>query len=144
MNRTAALLAVTVAAVGVAAPSALAAPKKKPISKSYSINVPTPDPSNFAQQGYSVCAQNVPQSFHIEEFKVPAAGTLQVDMSGFVGDHDLLLMDNGKEELAFSGNTEIPNETVSVKFKKPTTVYIVGCNWAGGPTANMKYVFSFK
>lgn len=147
MNRTAALLAVTVAAVSVAAsaaPSALAAPKKKPITKSYAIATPMPDPTNLAG-GYSVCAQNVPGSFHVEPFKVPARGTLHIELSGFTGDYDLLLMDADKEELAYGGTSDVTgSEIVDMGFKKATPVSIVGCNWAGGPTAKVSYTFTYK
>ena len=149
MKRTAALLAVTVATAGVAAPAALAAPKKKPITKTYEITVPTPDPTNYAGSGgvdgYSVCAQRVPQSFHTETFKVPAAGTLHVELTGYTGDMDLLLMDKDKEELAFGGSDGVnDSEVVDIKFKKATTAYIVGCNWAAAPTATVTYKFTFK
>ena len=144
MNRTAALLAVTVAAAGIAAPSALAAPKKKPITKSYATTTPMPDPSNYAG-GYSVCAQNVPQSFHIEEFKVPAKGMLHVELTGFTGDHDLLLVDGEGEELAYGGASDVTgSEIVDISFKRPEKVQIVNCNWAGGPTAKVTYTFTFK
>ena len=150
MNRTAALLAVTVAAAGIsAAPAALSAPKKKTVTKTYTITVPTPDPTNYAGTAgvgkYSVCAQNVPQSYHVEEFKVPAAGTLDVTLSGYTGDMDLLLMDAEKEELAFGGSDGVSDtEQAVVKFKKATTAYIVGCNWAAAPTGTIKYVFTYK
>jgi hypothetical protein len=33
---------------------------------------------------------------------------------------------------------------MEVRFKKPTTVTIVACNWSGGPTANVKYTFTYR
>ncbi len=150
MKRTAALLAGTVVLVGIAAPQSIAAPKKKPITKTYTATAGTPDPTNFlglaTGGGYSVCAQNVPGSFHTEVFKVPAAGTLKVELTGYVGDWDLLLMDAAKEELANSGLTDVQGapEVLAVKFKKATTASIVACNWAGGPTGTVKYTFTFK
>jgi hypothetical protein len=145
MKRTAALLAVTVAAAGLAAPSALAAPKKKPITKSYTPTTPMPDPTNYAQQGYSVCAQNVPESFHVEEFKVPANGSLHIELTDFTGDHDLLLMDGEGEELAYGGASDVTgSEIVDMRFKKAEKVQIVNCNWAGGPDAKVTYTFTYK
>ena len=143
MNRPA-VLALAVLAVGTAvAPGALAAPK--PVSKTYTATAPMPDPSNFAGQGYSVCAQNVPQSFHLEEFKVPAAGTVKVVLTGFQGDWDLLLMDGKGNEMAYGGAIE-PGapEIAQVKFKKAGEVQIVACNWAGGPTGEVTYTFTPK
>jgi hypothetical protein len=145
VRRVAALTAVAVAVVGAAAPS-LAAPKRKPITKTYTATAPTPDPSNFAGAGYSVCGQNVPGSFHTEVFAVPAAGTLKVSLTGYVGEWDLLLMDGDDREIGASGVLGVmgEEELVSVKFKKPSTAKIVACNWAGGPTGSVTYTFTFK
>ena len=145
MNRTAALLAVTCAAVAVAAPSALAAPPKK-FSKTYTTTTPMPDPTNFVPGKYSVCEQTVPGSFNTEPVKIPGKGSLHVELTGYTGDYDLLLMDADKEELASSGQTAVRGEPeiVDVSFKKPTTVYVVNCNWAGAPTSKVSYTFTPK
>lgn len=143
MNRTAALTLVALAAATVAAPGAIAAPKK-PITKTYTATAPMPDPTNVAG-GYSVCAQNVPQSFHVEEFKVPAAGTLKVVLTEYQVDWDLLLMDAKDKELAGSGSGGVGEpEALQVKFKKPGVVKIVACNWSGGPTGKVTYTFTYK
>jgi hypothetical protein len=142
MNRPAVLALAVLAAGTVVAPGALAAPK--PITKTYTATAPLPDPTNVAG-GYSVCAQNVPQSFHTEPFKVPAAGTLKVELTGYQGDWDLLLMDGKGNEMAYSGELE-PSapEITQVKFKKAGQVQIVACNWAGGPTGEVTYTFTYK
>jgi hypothetical protein len=145
MNRTAALVVASLAVAAVAAPPALAAPKKKPITKTYAVTAPAPDPSNYAMQGYSVCAQNVPSSFDKQTFQVPAAGTLAVELSGYTGDWDLLLEDSDDSELAAGGSSGVSDvESVDVRFKKAQKVSIVACNWAGAPTASVKYTFTFK
>ncbi len=146
MNRTAALLTGTVALVAIAAPQSIAAPKKKPITKTYTATAVTPDPSNFAGQGYSVCGQNVPGSFHTEVVKIPAAGTLKVELKGYVGEWDLLLMDGADQELAYSGILDVTGapEVLAAKFKKAAVAKIVACNWAGGPTGTVTYTFTFK
>jgi hypothetical protein len=142
MNRTATLTIACLAAATVAAPGALAAPK--PITKTYTATAPTPDPTNTGG-GYSVCAQNVPQSFHVEQFKVPAAGSLKIELTNYQVDWDLLLMDDKKKELAGSGSGGVGGpEVIQVKFKKPTAVQIVACNWSGGPTGTVKYTFTPK
>ena len=145
MRRAVALVTVAVALAGAAAPST-AAPKRKPITKTYTATAATPDPSNFAMTGYSVCGQNVPGSFHTEVFEVPAAGTLKVSLTGYVGEWDLLLMDGKDQEIGYSGVLGVmgEEELVSVKFKKPATAKIVACNWAGGPTGSVTYTFTFK
>jgi hypothetical protein len=146
MNRTAALLALTCATVAIAAPSAMAAPAKG-FSKTYTTTTPMPDPTNFSPDTpYSVCRQTVPGSFFTETVKIPAKGMLHVELTGYNGDYDLLLMDADKEELAYSGQTAVQGEPeiVDVSFKKPATVYVVNCNWAGAPTSKVSYTFTPK
>ncbi|HVE62540.1 MAG TPA: hypothetical protein VNB94_01885 [Mycobacteriales bacterium] len=117
---------------------------KKPITKSYTATAPNPDPTNYA--GGSVCARNVPGSAHIEKFTAPEAGTLKAEISKFQGDWDMLLLDEKGRELSNSGGSELVDgtEKMTYKFKKPGTVSIIACNWAGGPTAAAKYEFTFK
>ena len=142
MNRTAVLTLAVLAAATVAAPGAVAAPPK-PITKTYTATAPVPDPTNVAG-GYTVCAQNVPQSFHIEEFKVPAAGTLKVELTEYQVDWDLLLMDGKGKELGSSGSGGVGEpEVAQVKFKKAGVVQIVACNWSGGPTGTVTYTFTY-
>jgi hypothetical protein len=142
MSRTVVLTAAVLAAATAAAPMAVANPK--PMEKTYTATAPLPDPTNFVGGDYSVCAQHVPQSFHIEEVKLPAAGALKVTMpaDGYQGDWDLLLMDAKDSELAYSGGLPGVDEVAAVKVKKATTVKIVACNWAGGPTAEVHYVYT--
>jgi hypothetical protein len=145
MKRTAALVVASLAVAAVSAPPALAAPKKKPITKTYAVTAPAPDPSNYAGQGYSVCAQNVPGSFDKQTIKVPAAGSLAVELSGFQGDWDLLLEDADDSELSTGGSSDLGGtEATEVRFKKAQKVSIVVCNWAGSPTASVKYTFTYK
>jgi hypothetical protein len=143
MNRTAALLVGTLAVATVAAPSAFAAPKK-PITEKYTASAMFPDPTNQAGQGYSSCAQNVPGSFDAHPFKIPAAGTLHVDLTNFHGDWDLLIEDSDKAELAHSGNNPETAEATDVTFKKAQTITIVACNFAGTPSADVAATFTFK
>ena len=141
MHRTAVLTAVALAAATVAAPAALAAPQK-PITKTYTATAPTPDPTNVAG-GYTVCAQNVPGSFHVEEFKAPGAGALKVELTEYQVDWDLLLMDGKGKELASSGSGGVGEpEIASLKLKKAGVVQIVACNWSGGPTGTVTYTFT--
>ena len=145
MNRTATLTLAVLAAATVAAPGALAAPK--PITKTYTATAPMPDPTNVAG-GYTVCAMNVPGSFHVEEFKVPAAGTLKVELTDYNVDWDLLIIDAKKNEIGSSGSGGVGvvggPEVAQIKFKKPGTISIIACNWSGGPTGQVKYTFTFK
>lgn len=147
MRITPLVLAGLLAAAGLAGPAA-AAPRK-PISKSYQASAPMPDPTNYAGQGYSVCAQNVPNSFDKKEFRAPAAGKIKVTMTDFTGDWDLLFMDAKGNEVTNSGGSDLGSpatpatEMFTAKIKKAGTFYIVACNWAGGATANVKYTFTY-
>jgi hypothetical protein len=153
MNRKLVFTVAAVAAVGTLAAPALGASKKKPITKTYSVLAPAPDPTNWASQAgvktYSVCNQKVPQSYNRELFKAPEPGTLKVEVSGFTGDWDLLIL-NGKGTEAGTGGSDAistPNaptkEVATVKIKKKDTYTIVACNWAGGPTGTVKYTFTY-
>ncbi len=143
MNRTATLTLGLVAAATIAAPAALAAPK--PITKTYTATAPVPDPTNFADDAYSVCAQNVPQSFHTAVVKIPAAGALKVELTKYDIDWDLLIMDGKNKEIGASGSGGVGGpEVATVKFKKAGVAKIVACNWAGGPTGQVKYTFTFR
>jgi hypothetical protein len=141
MSRTTTVAVAALALVTAAGSGALAGPK--PITKTYTATAPMPDPTNFVG-GYSVCAQNVPGSFHTEEFTVPEAGTLKVELTDYEVDWDLLLMNGKDEEIAYSGSGGVgAPEVVQVKFKKKTPVKIVACNWAGGPTGQVTYTFTY-
>jgi hypothetical protein len=138
-------------AVASAAPAATAAPKK-PITKTYAVTAPAPDPTNYAdpvQPGYSVCAMRVANSFNKTAFKAPAAGKLKVELSGFTGDWDLLLLDPKGTELGAGGGNDVATpaapatELATVKIKKAGSYSIVACNWAGGPTGTVKYTFTY-
>lgn len=129
------LAALPVALLGVTAAGALAAPKEM---KGTFDAAATPDPTPTAGE---VCQGLTPSGRFEVPLKIPAAGKLQVDIS-FTGDWDLTLEDKSGNILAESAAFEAPTETVAVKFKKATEIVIVACNFAGGPTAAGKYVYT--
>ena len=147
MKPIAAVVAGALIAAGVGALPSEAATKKKPkpIKKTYTATAPLPDPTNYAQQGYSVCAQNVPGSFDQKEFKAPAAGSISVTVKDYTGDWDLLLEDADDVELTASGSSDLgaPEQTFT-KLKKGQVIHIVACNWAGTSTATVSYTFTYK
>ena len=138
--RTAAVTSlVAVAAAGTLTP-ALAAPAKKPITKTYTATAPTPDPTPIAGD---ICDPLLPGSKHEEKFTVPAAGTLKVTMVQEL-DWALAMLDASGKRLAESdGGTPTDKEAMQVKFKKKTDVVIRSCNFAGTPTYEITYVFTF-
>ena len=144
-TRTAIAGALTLALAGGALSPALAAPAKpKPVKKEYVATAFPPDPSHVAiTEG--ICNTTNPTSQHNEPFKVPFPGTLVIDMSGFQGDWDLALYSDKGALVASSAQdmTADPQspEKISVKLKKKGATYSIrACNFAGGPTANVKYV----
>jgi hypothetical protein len=147
--KTTAAVTLAVVALGAASMSPAIGASKKTITKTYTATAAVPDPTNSAASDYNVCPQRVPGSFQADEFKIPAAGTLQVEVSGYTGDWDALLMDSDKSEATSSGSGGYAPvaggpEVMEMRFKKAQTVTIVACNWAGGPTANVKVTFTYK
>ncbi len=136
------------ATVGAAGDVALAGPKD-PITKTYTATAPTPDPTNAAAATHQVCNMVVPQSFHIEKFAAPGPGALKVEIDGFVGDWDLLIQDSKGRDVAAATATDTSTpvapdpDSTAVKVKKAETYSIIACNWVGGPTATVKYTFTF-
>jgi hypothetical protein len=109
---------VAVAAAGTLSP-ALAAPKT--VKESYTATAPVPDPTP----------------------KMPFAGKLQVDLTGFQGDWALAVLNDKGEKIAEHDNSDLPLDAPSqvvLKVKKPTELIIRACNFAGGPTAQVDVV----
>ena len=149
MKTTAAVTLAVVALGAAASTSPAIGATKKPITKNYTATAPVPDPTNAAGGAYTVCPQTVPGSFQADDFKIPAAGTLKVEVGGYTGDWDALLMDSDKSEAAESGSGGYAPvaggpEVMEVRFKTAQTVTIVACNWAGCPTADVKVTFTYK
>ena len=142
MKNARAVLAVAVALGAASAGPVVAAPKK-PIEKHWDIVAPAPDPSNWAEQSqYSVCAQLVPGSYQVEEFSAPARGTIDISITGFEGDWDLLVLDDAGNEMGAGTSSDLGGtEKVRLKIKKKMDIDIIACNWAG--TANAKGYYKF-
>ena len=148
---------VLVGALAVAATAAPAtAARRKPIVKQYEATAPTPDPTNYVGvagvPAYSVCNQQVPSSWHTHVFTAPAPGKINIKVSGFTGDWDLLLTNPQGTELTYGGSDGLNkpdtptagDESVTYKIKKAKTkINIISCNWAGSPTATVKYTFTY-
>jgi hypothetical protein len=142
----AALAVVTAAALGAALPSE-AAPKKKPkpITGSYTVNLP-PDPTgNVDGQG---CAGQVPISQDQHPFTIPAKGLLKLrlvseDPSGQALDWDLALLDEGGSPMVMS-TSPTATEEILMKFKRKEKVIFQACNLAGLPEATVSYTFTYS
>jgi hypothetical protein len=130
---------VLVAGVGSFAP-ALAGPKT--VTKSYTATAFPPGPTNVVQ---GVCHGDVPGSNYDMTFKAPFKGRLTVDQTGFQGDWDLALVEDGANAAESAqdatADPQTPEHIEGFKLKKGEEVVIRSCNFSGGPTANLKYVF---
>ena len=132
------LATVPVALLGVAVAPSFAAPKK-PIEKTYAASAPVPG-------GWAGgCDGSIPMAAQLDEFKVPAAGSLKIDLSELTGDWDLFLYQGG-QELAVSQNLQPLDDGESIvhKFKKGATVVISACNFNGGPSGTVKLKFTYS
>jgi hypothetical protein len=132
---------VLVAGVGSLSP-ALAGPK--PVSKSYTATAGTPG-GVASQANSTICSDTVPGSTFDMTFKAPFKGRLTVDQTGFQGDWDLALVQDGGNSAEsaqdLTADPQTPEHIDGFKLKKGEEVTIRSCNFAGGPTANLKYVF---
>ena len=141
--------AVLVLGAGALAP-ALAAPKPKPITESYTVGgAPVPHPA----QGTS-CMEPALEgvSMTTKTIKTTGAGVLNVELTGFNGDWDITVKNDQGAAVATGGPTTTPTalaetgvtEKLVLKTKKGMTLNISVCNFLGGPTANAKYTFTYK
>ncbi len=124
-----------------------AAPKARQIAKSYTATAAIPDPLGNSLD-ILICEGPVPGSKHVTTIKLPAEGTMKVELTAFDGDWDLLLRSTTtKKALAASAKVqpvEGPIETVLISVVRATTIDIVACNWAGGPTAKVAWTFTYR
>ena len=143
-----AVAAVGILAAGAYAP-ATAAPKKKPVTKAYEMELmPVPDPPS----GTPSCARPELEGFsiHTETLKTTGPGVLEVKVNKFYGDWDISVFEAG-ELVGVGDGTSTPNTSTSngedvftAKFKKATTLTISTCNFLGSPSAHGEYKFTYK
>ena len=136
-----------IVAAGALAPAVAAPPKPKPISEEYDVaGLPVPyDPFegcvDDALEGISRTSKTI---------KTTGAGTLEVTLTEFGGDWDVLVFNDKGDVMGFGAGTTTPNtgtdntEKLVVKTKKGMELKISVCNFLGTPTAHAKYVFTYK
>jgi hypothetical protein len=141
--------AVTVASVAVSlGATASAAPKKpKPVKKTYTATAPTPDPTPVTGQTGGNCHPTLDSAKHEEPFTIPFPGTLKVDITGFQGDWAGALIDADGESIADNDQDitepiDTPVQMMVTFKKKGEKILIRACNFSGGPTATVSYVFT--
>jgi hypothetical protein len=140
-----------VVAGGALAPAFAAPAKPKPITDEYDVRgtpyvLPPTGPacSDPLSEGISRTTRTI---------KPTGAGTLVVKVTGFAGDWDTSVQNDkgavlgtgaGTSTGETSGLTADGTEELTLKIKKAQTLNISVCNFAGGPAAHVKYVFTYK
>lgn len=144
--RTALLVSsLLVAGTGTLAP---ATAKSKTTTESYTANAATPDPTPATSQTGGNCHPTLASAMDNHTFKVPGAGFMTIDLTGFQGDWALGLFEADGTEIATDDqDATAPIDTpahIEAKFKKAGKVTVRACNFAGGPTANVKIKYVTK
>lgn len=144
-TRTAlAAAAALLAAAGSMAP-AWAGPTGGVVKGSWTATA-TPNPTGNNPAGDSFCAPTGPVGRATQELTVPGAGSLEVSLNNkldWSGD----VREKGSDEvLAQADSSGLPTdvETMSVTFKKKTTVILGACNLEGEPSITVTYTFTPK
>lgn len=127
--------------VGLVAAPSIAAPKRKPITKTVAFRDATPDPSGIAVGSDGHCSGLLPRE-KAYAFQAPAAGTLKATIGGFSGEWALQLRDS-KDRVLAAQDVNGGFETLSVKVRKPGVVNVLPCNLAGTPDSVITLVFTF-
>ena len=128
------------AAVAATAPSAFAGPK--PIKQEVAYTDATPDVTGLHPASDAHCNGFLPQEApHL--FKAPAAGKLQVSISGFTGEWALELRDDKGKVLAEEDVSSPELESLTIKLRKPAVVNIRPCNLVGSSQAKISLVFTY-
>lgn len=145
VRRIATLAALGVVIAGAYAP-ATAAPKKKPITKSYDL-VLLPIQGN--PNGACVTPQLEGISVDTQKISPSGPGFLTVKVTGYYGDWDISVKDAEGGEITKGSGNDTPNpgageETAEVKFKKAEPLQIAICNFAGTPQAHATFTYTYK
>ena len=129
---------------GAASPSLAATKKKpKPIRGTYTAQA-LPDPSSTNPTTNEPCKPNLPTGIFSKAFKVPAAGTLHVELANQL-DWSIAVRDtDGSDEASSDGMLPTDKEMVDVPFKRGRMVSIDTCNFSGEPAVTVNYVFTYK
>ena len=140
MRKLLAFLVVSVALFG-AMPGTTHAKKAKKITDAWTATAPVPFPVEVTS------CQNGPETLthHLHELKTPGKGMLNVTMTGFVADWDLWVFSPNGDVLGSSINfVDVPVEVVNIPISGMPTVTVMACNFAGGPTAELESVYTYK
>jgi hypothetical protein len=142
-----------VAAVVLAAGTPAFAAKAKPKPQTGSVAVTlAPQPASLEAcaspgQVEDVNKKTIP-------IKVTGAGKLEVVLTGFFGDWDMVLLASSGASLAEGAGTNVDgsnstpvaplDEKLTYKSKKAQTMNLVVCNFVGSPNATVKYTYTYN
>lgn len=143
------LAIVAIVATGSLVP-AHAAPKKKPLKKTYNVTLaPLPDASEAT--ACSSAARQDGVNMDVETIKVTGAGVLTVKVTKFQSDWDMSVYNSSGSMLTEGSGTSTPNtstgeqtETLKYKSKKAQTLLLRVCNFIGSPTATVSYTYVYN
>jgi len=127
---------------GIAAPSLAAPPKKKPkpIKGSFAATG-LPDPTPVAGE---TCQPTLPTSATTKAFTVPARGILHLEAMNTLDWSISVRTEDGEMLGCADGGSPEVKEVLDVTFKKKTKILMSAENFAGEPTINVNYVFTYK
>jgi hypothetical protein len=149
VRRVATVAIVALLAAGSYAP-AMAHPKKKPITKSYDLNLlPLWESPTEACSTATTGGALVGVSIDIQTIKPTGPGLLAVKVDGYQGDWDISVRDADGAEIGRGSGNDTPNagpgaESFEMKFKKPEPLQIAICNFSGTPQAHASFTYTYK
>lgn len=145
IRRVATVAALAVLVAGAYAP-ATAGPKKKPISKTYDLEL-----MPLWTDAMAACANPEFEGISVDTqtIKPTGPGFLSVKVTGYTGDWDISVKDASGTEIAKGSGNDTPNagagtETIDLKFKKAEPLQIAICNFLGTPSATASYTYTYK
>jgi hypothetical protein len=129
------ILGLILALVGPTIAPVPAMAKKKKVSEEWTATAPVSLPRRCDMYG----VEGVTRSAH--PFTAPFVGHPEVTMTGYLGDWDLMVL-NQEEQLIAASQTQESTEDIEVPLVKGAEVTILACNYGGGQTAELSLLFS--
>lgn len=141
MRRALVTTSVLLLAAGGALAPAQAGPPK-PFSKTMVFVDQTPDPSGYLL-GPEHCLGQLPREKPVR-VTVPAAGVLDIAITGFSGEWSLLIMDPSGKKIASADADAPATEATSLRLKQAAVLDILPCNLFGTFEATLTYSYRYK
>ncbi len=153
MSRVLALVAALLTVTGVQ--TAQGGPKQ--LHGGWTAHAPVPDQTNqlgaVRPSTNYACGQVLPtaaQSADSRFVRVTGRATLVVTISDFVGDWDALIEDSKGTDVgaSYHSNTNSPltpqSDVATARITRAGTYRMTACNWAGGDTATVSWVLTYR